>query len=278
MSELFNTLEYRIEKYRVDKFLGIKKIVWAASGIMLVLMVPFYFTGVLIAKYSIHNASTQRVIRRSEVQPKYTIEEGPTLTYSSGTRGFYSIINNRNNSETSSIGYYPWVYNWVLEDSTNNILEKGTKVSYMLPNTEFYVIGPVTEKPALRYKIETDIVKSVPVSFSIQSSQYKEVPTITVINRKQPTLSADNSDSITLGFTLRNATSYNIGAVDAFFTIRNLDSKIIGVGQYTLTNLKAGEIQPVTLTYPNPDLGTNTNIEVLPLVNYLDEENLVLSF
>ena len=281
MSTVLDSTQFKFEKARAELFWGLKKIVWLFIIVVIVAIVPIYFAGVAAADAFVPRDSSKPQINEiSTIRPDYKIDSANVLTYNDGKRGYYVKISNKitNDPIKRDIGYFPWVYDYTIRDSSGTILETTQKVSYLLPNQEMYVIGPISKDPGLQFEVKTNEQKSVPRRFSVKNSPYTTLPVLTVVNKAITKVKKDNSNLVDIGFTVQNTSNYDIKTVDNFFILRSVDSKIIGVGQYTTDNLKANSQQEINLAYPNPNLGTNTSIELIPLYNYLDQENVVLAY
>jgi hypothetical protein len=281
MSTILDSSQFKYEKARAELLWGLKKIVWVFMILTLVLIVPAYYAGTSAANSFISADKEKPLVNQiSTVLPEYSIDRANILAYNDGKRGYYVKVSNKITRDPikRDVGYFPWVYDYTIKDSSGTILETTQKVSYLLPNQDTYVIGPISKDAGLQFEIKTNEEKSVPRRFNLKSSQFTELPSVTIVSKAITKVKKDNPNLVDIGFTIRNNSNYDIKSVDNFFLLRSVDAKIIGVGRYTTDNLKANSQQEIALAYPNPNLGTNTSIEVSPQYNYLDQENVVLSF
>lgn len=278
MANILDSLQYKIEKSRAEVVFGLKRIVWWLLILSLLLMVPAFFLGKISAKILINkNLNYPAINKISTLKPDLTIGPSNTLSYSDNNRGYYLKVSNKNGKSDAKkdVGYYPWVYDYVIKNAAGKEVETTQVVSYLLPNHEKYVIGPVSRDSGLKFEIRTNEEKSVPVRFNLQESPYPELPKIDVINSSIKNDSR-TKDLVEISFIIKNQSNYLIKKVDNYFVIRNMDNRIIGVGRYTSDDLDALEQRTISLKYPNPNLGSNTTLEVIPEYNFMDQENLVL--
>jgi hypothetical protein len=272
---LLDSLDYRLEKWKYQSLLGIRKIVWLYTVIAILALFPMMSIGRLIANTVILKPAAVPVTPYSSEAPKFKIEPATALSYGD-KRGFYARVSNKIDDQRKNIGYYPWVYRYAIKDINGKTVVEGTTTSYLLPNADTYIIGPVTDQPGISFEIITDTTRSVAQKFDISRTKLLEIPTVKATNTQTPTPVDNNPNLTKVQFSINNTSNYTINSVDCIFIIRNPDGQIVGIGKYTADDLKKKEIREVSLSYPAPVLGTSATLEVLPQVNYLNEENLKL--
>lgn len=273
---LLDSFDYRLEKWRYESFLGLRKIVWLYISIALLAVFPAFSTGRFVANLVTARSEQPKVQPFVTDSPNFRIETPSALSYGNNLRGFYARVSNRIDDSRRNIGYSPWVYRYEITDINNTVIESGQATTYLLPNSDSYIIGPVIRQAGINFKITTDTTRSVATKFDLASSRLLEIPIVTVANSARPVINSDNPQLLDIRFSIQNQSLYSIRAVDCIFIIRNPDGQIIGIGKFIAANLNKNEIREIALSYPAPNLGTNASLEVLPQVNYLDEENLKL--
>lgn len=273
---LLDSVDYRIERWRYQSLLGVRKIIWMYAFLGLLAFFPAYSFGKLAASTTHLSTKAIKINPKITTSPKFRIEPATALSYGN-QRGFYAKISNKVDDSVKNIGYFPWVYRYKISDINGVPIAEGTNTSYLLPNADTYVIAPVTNEKGINLAITTDTERSVPVKFDLAQSKLLEIPTVAVTNNPDPTLLSDNPKLMNIRFSVSNTSTYHIRTTDCIFLLRNPDGQVIGIGRYTVPDLKKNEVREVIFTYPTPDLGTTVSIEVIPQVNYLDEENLKLT-
>jgi hypothetical protein len=272
---ILDSLDFRIEKWKYQSFIGIRKIIWFYTGITILALFPIFSLSKLVATLFTPRGTIPFVTPYSSQAPNFKIEPATALSY--GTkRGFYAKISNKIDDTRKTIGYYPWVYRYAIKDINGKTVVEGTGESFLLPNSDSYIIGPVTDQPGISFEITTDVTRSTAQKFDIAQSKLLELPSVRATNNQAPTPVENNPNLTKVQFTIVNDSIYQLGQVDCIFLIRNPDGQIIGIGKYTAENLKKKEIREVSFSYPAPVLGTTSTLEVIPQVNYLNEENLKL--
>lgn len=273
---LLDSFDYRLEKWRYESFLGLRKIVWLYVGIGLLALFPAYGAGRFVANIVTTRNTTPIAQPFVTDSPNFRIETPAALSYGNNLRGFYARVSNKIDDQRKNIGYNPWVYRYEITDINNTVIESGQTTSYLLPNSDSYIVGPVIRQSGINFKIITDTSRSIATKFELASSNLLEIPIVTVVNSSKPTPSNTNPQLVDIKFSIQNQSLYSLRNVDCTFIIRNPDGQIIGIGKFAATNLAKEEIREISFSYPAPNLGTNATLEVLPQVNYLDEENLKL--
>lgn len=273
---VLNSFEYVLERWRYQSFLGLRKIIWFYTILGLLSLFPAFITGTLIGSFFVAKTSSVAVTKLFTERPNFKLEASTALSYTGDKRGFYAKVSNKIDDTRKTIGYDPWVYKYTISDSTGKVVDQGSHTSYLLPNADSYIVGPVISGKGIKFDVTTDLENSVPTKFDLASSKLPEIPVIKVSNTSNPELVPDHPELVKIKFSLNNQSYYTIGTVDCTFIIRNVDNQIIGIGTYAVNNLVRQTIRTVEFNYPAPTLGTNTTLEVYPQFNYLNEENLKL--
>jgi len=273
---LIDSFDYELEKWKYQSIFGVRKIVLFYTAIALVALLPAYGAGNLIASTVLPRTTPPTVTQLVTAQPRFTVEPASVLSYAGNKRGFFVRVSNRSDEQLRTIGYKPWIYNYVIRDINNVVVRQGTNSSYLLPNSDTYVIGPIITEPGISFEINTDTTRSVATRFELAQSNLQEIPIIETSNSSFQ-VSTTNPNLLDIRFTLNNTSQYDIRSVDCIFLLRNVDRQIIGIGKFVAEKVNKKEIRQVALTYPAPNLGTNTTLEVIPQINYLDEENIKLN-
>ena len=167
---LLDSLDYRLEKWRYQSFLGIRKIVWMYVGIALLALFPAMSVGRLVSNIVISKNTPITIIPYSTDVPNFRIEPATALSYGN-KRGFYARVSNKVDDTKKTIGYNPWVYRYSIKDINGTTLVEGTNSSYLLPNSDTYVVGPVTDQPGIKFEIVTDTTRSIPQKFDISQTK-----------------------------------------------------------------------------------------------------------
>ena len=266
-------ISYTLTKWRYQPIFGLKKILWLIIAITVLLTPIAYWTTNLAVKAATRPQFEDIVQQITIPHPELSIQypsNPSTLSYENNKRGFYAAVTNK---QDVNIGYNPWVYDYKILDASNRVVEEGTRSSYLLPNERTYVTGPITNAQGLTFEVETNLEKSVPVEFILENSDLTALPQIKVVNRSFNDL--DNDEHVNINFSLSNDTLYDLNKIDAYFLLYNKDDRIIGIGRFKVESMPKGQIEEVNITFPKPSdgLGTINFLEVLPVVNYMDNEN-----
>lgn len=272
---LLDSFDFRLQKWRYQSVLGVKKIVWFYVAVALLALIPSSGIGNVVASVVLPKPNPVVVNPLITDAPNFRIDPSTALSYANNKRGFFVRVSNRIDDRLRNIGYYPWVYRYAIKDINGRTVNQGSATSYLLPNSDAYVVGPIISEQGISFEVSTDTTKSVAMRFDLAQSTLQEIPSIQTSNSSFSVNS--NPSLLDISFTLNNSSRYDIGRVDCTFILRNVDQQIIGIGRYSAENMKKSEIRQVKLTYPSPNLGTNTTLEVIPQVNYLDDENIKLN-
>lgn len=276
MSNKIFGISYFLERWRAESLFGLKKIVWLFIVITLILLLPSYWVGKFVGNNMTPTKSAIDTVNLSLDAPDYTIQDNTTVTYEDGSRGYYARINNKNSN--TNTGYMPWIYSYSIYDSTGKKITDGNVTTYLAPNSEMYIIGPITREAGLKFEINTDAANSKIVKYDKPSILAGIQSNIKVTNVQSPEERTDDPNLINIAFTVANNSNYNIKKVELVFNIKNKDQKIIGIGKYTVSDFAAGTQRDINLTHPKPRQGTNLVVEVIPYVNYMDSNNLQIVY
>ena len=261
-----NSLTYRLYKWRIDKIFGIKKIVWFFLILMSVTLIPTLLLGQFIGKTVFSKSSAEIEYKTSDLKPDLDIETD-VYSYRGNERGYIAIINNN-----SDIGYYPWVYTLQILNNRDEVVSENIKSSYLLPNRTNYIVTNIVDSEGIKINVVTDEELSQAINFDLDNSTLSELPEVKLQSTGKATL-ADNNTNILVDFDIQNKSIYKIKEVDLVYNIRNKDDRIIASGKYRVRDLISDEVRNVSLKHPNPKLGTELLIEVIPYTNYLDPNN-----
>jgi hypothetical protein len=268
-----DTFEYRLEKWRIEEIFGLKKIVWMITIVLIVLTIPMYLLGRLLANtLTIFNPTTSSVQINKGKFPILEQEQVQIFTYSDGSRNYIQKINNKNSTNSFNTGISPWIYSFATKNANGETIDSGSSSYYILPNVDNYIVGDFNTSGGINFEVTTNTELSTPVNYTDTS----ELPVLNVSNILNPR-EIVSTNFIELGFSVLNSSSYKIKNIDCIYLMRNVDSQVIGAGKYTIDELDSKDSKTVKLKYPNPDLGTKTSLEVITQYNYLNPDTLTIS-
>ncbi len=271
----FNSLEYKLEKYKYQTIFGLRKITWIIIGMVIILLMPAYLIGFYsadmtqIGKYDTSKEIVNALTESRSVE--YKITKKDTLQAITGERDLYVKIDTK---EDKHLGYYPWIYTYTIYDRSDKIVKQDTVSSYLLPDEELYLVIPVEETKGIRLEIETNQDQSRIIYYDDSLPQFFKDPDIEVKSYSfQP--NENNDELFDVEFSLENKNNFvDIGKVDVYYILRSIDKNILGIGKYSFNDFFHNTIKEVSLKYPKPLHGTINSIEIVPVVNFLDIENI----
>lgn len=257
---------------------GVRRSVLIFAGICIVLMAPAFFLGQsMSAIWSTLPANSDRIqnkniyIEKILSENDYSIDRSQLVPLSSGGTVLYTTINNRQNQD---YGYYPFVYRVQVLDIQNTIIYEKIEQSYLLPgDIKYVVVSPGDDRGvSLRVSTEPD---TRTLLYNPQAINLSKRINIEVRN---PTVTdGDGEASLVLRASIKNNDIVRLKVVDLMYLIRDNRDRVVGIGQYKLENLQAGEEREFYLTYPKPRYRRATRLDIRTFVNYLDDNNIVLS-
>jgi|694.fasta_scaffold45553_1 hypothetical protein len=257
---------------------GVRRKILIFLGICLVLLAPIYFLGQIgstvwanvdLNPNKLQNKSIvlQKLIQENE----FGIDRSQNVPLANNETVLYTTINNRQNP---LIGYFPFTYRLQVLDKQGSVIENKIESSYLLPEEFKYIVASTGNDKADRLIVSTIEDESRPVLFNPYSINLASKVSLDVRN---PTVLSDpNSTDLTISAYVKNNDLVDIKKLDVLYLIRDRRDRVVGVGQYQLEYLKAGEERFFSLKYPKPKFRTAVSLEVRPFVNYLDKNNLKL--
>jgi hypothetical protein len=257
---------------------GVRRSVIIFAGICIVLMAPAFFLGQsLSAIWSTLPANPDHIqnkniyIQKILSENDYSIDRSQLVPLSTGGTVLYTTINNRQNQD---YGYYPFVYRVQVLDIQNSIIYEKIEQSYLLPgDIKYVVVAPGDDRGvSLRVSTEPDTRTLLynPQAINLSKRINVEVRNPTVTD-------GDGEASLVLRALIKNNDIVRLKVVDLMYLIRDNRDRVVGVGQYKLENLQPGEEREFYLTYPKPRYRRATRLDIRTFVNYLDDNNIVLS-
>ncbi len=256
---------------------GVRRSIIIFTAVVLCLLAPIYFLGIFTSTTWFRLfANPSRLDTASYFIPKF-IDEKPLIIsptqvvpLKDGSNELYFSINNKDNPE---IGFYPFVYDIQVLDKNGAAINQETRTSYILPGDTRYITYKSPDGRADRLIINRNN-QTTPIYYNPLSKKFKK-PDIVVSNEKYTLRTFTNYMNI--GFTLKNRDKVNIKNVDIIFTVRDKQDSIIGVGDFAVSDLAPGEQRDIDIPYIQHLERTASNVEIIPLVNFLELDNFYLS-
>jgi hypothetical protein len=267
-------LQYRLENISIYFQGGVRRSVLIATGVVLVLLTPAFFTGKFIS--SVY-ANSYLELKEFAVQPVKTIydyEIGKTnkTMLLDGNSVLYLAVNNKKNID---VGYYPWNYSVeILDDQGNIITSKQSFSSYLLPNDNKYLVvnapGNATEMRVLE---EPGTIKQ---NYNPNANPLQSIPNIET-DREVVTVDKVNQNMTVYG-VLRNRDRRTIRRLDVVYLVRNIEEQVIFAGTASFNNFIRETDREFNITnLPLPQGSEPSKLSILWSVNYLDPNNLSIN-
>lgn len=255
---------------------GVRRSVLIFAGICMILIVPFFFLGTVISNFwsvapinpTRNNFETKYA---SKIIPEkdLIISSSQNISMLDGTRVIYVSLDNKANVE---VGYYPFVYNLqVLDENGSLIKEEVGLETYILPQSIKF-LNFSTDSRASRVNIKKT-PRTQKILFNQNSKRKKDV-NLQVLEPKVEDITFTNN--LKISGKIRNSDTAFVKKFDILYTIRDTRQLVSGIGYLGIENLSPGEERRFELLYPKAEGRTATVLEVLPIINYLDENNIVI--
>lgn len=259
---------------------GVRRSVVIFCGASLVLSIPIFFLGQGLAgawnTYGPNpiNLDTQTQLLNTVTDltvSGYTISRTQSISLVTGETVFYVSINNK---ASADIGYFPFVYDISLLDSKNVTILQKTNSQYLLPGETKYIVVNSSNEDAQNLKISPIKSDSRALRLNDLSKTLKQKVNLEI--RNAVINNPESSNEVELSFLVKNQDIVKIKTAELTYVIRDDRDRVVGIGQYQIQNLKAGEERPIQFKYPKSKTKKATRLTIDPQVNYLDENNIVL--
>lgn len=272
-----DNLQRRIENWSIYFQGGVRRGVIIFSIVCLILLAPLYFLGIFISSvwFSLP-INAERFDTTQYFAPKF-ITENPigisttqVVDLKDGSKELYLTLDNKSNPQ---IGFYPFVYNLQVLDANGAALSNERRSTYILPGDIAYIVYNSPNGQANRLVLSRDQNSTVPVYYNPQSRRFRN-PQLRITNENFQIRTFTND--MTVRFTIRNEDQVNIGRVNILFTIRDTRESVVGIGDFVVENLRAGEQRDINIPYTQPLQREPRFVNIITQVNYLDADNLKL--
>lgn len=181
-----------------------------------------------------------------------------------GSSELYLSINNKSNPE---VGFFPFIYELVVTDKNNAVIDQSTAETYLLPGELKYIVYRSKDSNAANLKIrKSDNTNQV--YFNPNSKKFKK-PNIQITNIKFAERTLTNI--LNISFTIRNNDNVSIKETDLIYSIRDSRESVVGIGDFKIQDLIAGEERDISIVYTQPAERIAKFIDIDWYVNYLNE-------
>lgn len=271
-------LQYKLESASIYFQGGVRRWIIIFLGILLVLLMPFYFAGQALATFwSSSDWNSESIFYKEIFEPKtvpisdYRIDRSVSVPLGNNETVLYTTINN---SKNQTIGYFPFVYRLQVLDATKKIVYESVETSYLLPGEVKYVIANPKNDQGYDLVVTTD-PRTQPVLFNPQADNLAK--NVQVETRNPVVNNNTDSDQLEVTALVKNKGLVEIRNLDILYIIRDARDRVVGIGEKQILNLRSGEERPISAMYPKPKYRTATRLEIRASVNYLDKENILIN-
>jgi hypothetical protein len=255
---------------------GVRRSVLIFAGVCMLLIVPFFFLGTVISNFW---STTPINPSKNDLNTKYAskvipekdliISSSQNIAMLDGTKVIYVSLDNKANTE---VGYYPFVYNLqILDDNGSLIKEEVGLETYILPQSVKFLTVSADSRAS---KINIQKTNRTQKVLFNQNSKRKKDVNLVVLEPKVEDITFTNN--LKISGKIRNSDTAFVRKFDILYTIRDTRQLVSGIGYLGIENLAPGEERRFELLYPKAEGRTATVLEVLPIINYLDENNIVI--
>jgi hypothetical protein len=269
-------IQYQLENLTLWFQGGIRRGFLIFSGVCLVLIVPFYFlVTASISFWFQSKINPFRLDDSSYYQPKeipqkeMIFSNTQVVSLKDGSKELYQSINNKSNLQ---VGYVPFVYDLAVLDAEGKLLKTETKSTYILPGEIRYIVYNAIETGASSLKLTRNEATKA-VYYNPFSKSYKK-PKISISGINFSVRSSTNI--LYINFVIKNNDQIKINKTDLLYTVRDSRESVVGIGEYLIDDLLAGEQREVSITYVQPLEREAKLINIDWSVNYLDAKNINL--
>jgi hypothetical protein len=265
---MFEELSYNLRNNLIIRSGTIRKSVIIASVIILVLSIPSYFLGGVIANFSKRFWFDDQSILSSQSQAvgQINVSETQIVELVGGVRDFYVSISNK---ENRNIGFSPFNYTIQLLNSSNQVIFQETRSEFLLPDETKFVTLRSTDPQAYRIEILQNNDNS-PKIYNPDNNSIARNPNIEI---RQSRLTELDNGLLQINAQFKNNDIVRIDKVDVLYIIRDTRQSVVGIGNFQFNGFVAGELRDLTITYPKPLNREARIIDIRVRVNYLDDGN-----
>jgi len=273
-----NNFLYKIESLVINFQSGVRRGVLIAAGILLLLTIPFYFIGQVIASFWMYNSANSNALELVEFfNPKtttfynYTVDRSQIVPLANGENVLYTTINNK---ENPTVGYFPYFYRVQVLNEAGDLVFENQAQTYILPgDIKYIVVNPGNNQG---YKLNiTEEPQTTATLFNPFANNFANI--VNQVQVRNPQI-IENEDGQTLDLSaeIKNNSLIEILEVDILYIVRGTRDKVIGIGQQQIINLEAGEEREVFIKYPRPRHRRPLRLDMRIQINYLNSDGFVV--
>jgi hypothetical protein len=271
---------------------GVRVSVLIFSGVVLVASVPAFFGSQALAKYLAQNGPVGQIVHRESIltqkrnqEAQFEVSDYHRIELHNGEQVYVLQLDNRQNPQT---GYDPLVYQVqivgpdFLPNSKSEVLYETIEETYILPGKMNYLV--INAGKVNGYKpIFNMLPESQPRSFNPYASDWVnvseenntqddiedriEISSTTVRNPR------DNK-TLQLSAKVRNQSLFRLREIDLYYEVIDATDAVVGAGYRQITDLKPQEQRSLEIKYPQPKYRRPQNFQIIPRVNFLEENNI----
>jgi hypothetical protein len=271
-------LQYKLESASIYFQGGVRKSIIIFLGILLILLMPFYFFGQIMAGFWSNNSKNSQAIFYKEIfEPKnvlvsnYQIDRSVSVPLVNSETVLYTTINNTKNQ---TIGYFPFVYRLQVLDANKKIVYENVESTYLLPGEVKYIIANPKNDKGYDLVITKD-PKTQPVLYNPQADNLAK--SVMVQTRNPIVKNNPENDQLEMTALIKNNGLVEIRSLDILYIARDARDRVVGIGEKQIMNLRSSEEREISVIYPKPKYRKATRLEVRAFVNYLDKENIIVN-
>ncbi|MGE5298182.1 MAG: FxLYD domain-containing protein [Acidobacteriaceae bacterium] len=222
--------------------------------LLLVMSVPIYF----VVKTTFFNISAVRysppkIYTLAERDPLEILEKNIIQIKDGDYTGFVKLKNPNVDWGVPELSYH-----FEVTDNTGKFLASSSGKSFILPDSEKYLIVPRFQANGIPAEINFTFNKP---AFVLKSQEFPFVGLD--IQRKQAEIQGNNT--VVYG-VIKNSSAFTLSQVDIFSLIYDDSSKIIGLTYTNINDLATGDIRSFQTIWPEKITGS-IHVEVLPEIN-----------
>lgn len=255
---------------------GVRRGFIIVTGIILILIVPFYFLVTLfVSIWASSGINSNKIVTESFFNQKnipfkdLIFSNTQVVPLKDGSNELYLSINNKANTQ---IGYVPYVYDLSVLDKEGRLITTETRETYLLPGEIRYIVYNSKDNSAANLKLVKNS-RSTPIYYNPFSKNYKK-PKISISGIKYEIRTSTNI--LYINFTIKNDDQIKVNKTDLLYTVRDSRESVVGIGQYVVDDLEPGQQRDISITYVQPLLRDPKLVNIEWSVNYLDAKNINL--
>lgn len=266
-------LQYKLENISIWFQGGVRRGFLIFGLVGLAICIPIYFLTTFLSgvwySSSINPAGLNEgvyFIKKDIVENQIIVSSAQVVELSDNTNELYLSINNKTNPE---IGYYPYDYDLIVSDQNGAIIDSSKQSNYLLPGEIKYIVYRSRDGRGKNLTLKQSNT-SKKVFYNPASKKYKK-PNISITNTRFETRYA--TDILYVYFTIINKDLQDVNQVDLTYSLRDSRESVVGIGDFKVLQLKAGEQRDIVVPYTNPKTREPKFLNVDWYVNFLAEYN-----